>query len=273
MPERYLSPVLQTFPGIARHTASLLGVEALIYNRLWRLIVEGKLRAGAKLREDIIGDVFDISRTIVRKVLVIMEQEGIVELPSNRGAFVATPTPKEAQDAVQAARMISVHVAKKLAESGYRLTSANLERLKRHIELQAEAEKTDEFAVVRIISGEFLVLLAHVHGNKILADQFEILVSRLTLAASIYQRGERKLRISAAFESMVLEHILAHEQEQVGKAMGDLYDSIAGSFYYGSKDSEVDFRSILMGDKSAETSLFAVPLVQQRRKPAKERAD
>lgn len=92
-PKRYISEALQTFPDIAHHTAPLVGVGATIYNRLWRSIISGRLKSGTKMSEDVICKIFSVSRTIVRKVLVIMEQEGIIEQPINYGTYVATPTP------------------------------------------------------------------------------------------------------------------------------------------------------------------------------------
>jgi DNA-binding GntR family transcriptional regulator len=245
MPERYLSEALQTFPSIAHHTAPLFGVEAEIYNRLWRAIIEGKLKPETKLREDVIGETFAISRTVVRKVMFIMEQEGIVELPPNRGAYVAKPSPDDARDALEAARVISLHVVSGLAAPHHTIGPDLLERIRRHIAIQVDAESADDFARTRIISGEFLVLLVHVYGNRVLAGQFENLISRMTLAASLYQRGERLLRAGAAFQKDVLQRILDHDEKGAGVLMAGFYDAVERSFRYDSSDGEPDLRAIL----------------------------
>jgi DNA-binding GntR family transcriptional regulator len=247
MPERYLSEALQTFPGIAHHSAPLFGVEAEIYNSLWKAIVDGKLKPGTKLREDVIGETFGISRTVVRKVMFIMEQEGIVDLPPNRGAYIAMTIPDDARGILEAARVVNLHVVSELAASDREISRDNLGRLRRHIVTQAEAEATRNFARVRIISGEFLVLLVHVYGNRVLAAQFENLITRMVLAASLYQRGERQLRAGATFQNCLLEQILDHDQHGATAAMTGFYDALERSFRYDSPDDEPDLRTILGG--------------------------
>jgi DNA-binding GntR family transcriptional regulator len=245
MPERYLSEALQTFPSIAHHTAPLIGIEAQIYNRLWLAIIEAKLKPGTKLREDVICETFAISRTVVRKVLFIMEQEGIVELPPNRGAYVATPSPDDARDALEAARVISLHVVSGLSAPHHTVGQSHIERMRRHISVQAAAEAAGDFARTRILSGEFLTLLTHVYDNRILASQFENLITRMTLAASLYQRGERQLRAGAAFQSDLLDRILKHDGDGALSVMTGFYDGVSGSFKYDATDSDPDLRAIL----------------------------
>lgn len=247
MPERYLSETLQTFPGIAHHTAPLIGIEALIYNRLWKAIIEQKLRPGAKLREDVIGETFSISRTVIRKILVIMEQEGIVELPMNRGAYVASPSPQDAKEAVDAAALINVHAVSKITAPGHTIEPDHIERMKRHVALQAGAEAAGSFAEIRIISGEFLVLLVHIYGNRILAGEYENLITRMTLAASLYQRGDRQLRAGAKFQQDLTDRIVEHDQKGAVKLVTGFYEQLEASFDYNPAEDEVDLRKILTG--------------------------
>jgi len=244
MPKRYLSEALQTFPDIAHHTAPLTGVGETIYNRLWRSIISGRLKSGTKLSEDVICNIFSVSRTILRKVLVIMEQEGIVELPPNYGAYVATPTPEDAHDVVEAAKLINVYTVTQLSAPDNKIDPDHLTRIRQHIALQEAAEASGDFAPIRIISGEFHVLLVHIHGNRILAAQYENLITRLTLVAALYQRGERKLRAGAAFQRELIDRILAHDQKAAIKLVTDFYEGVESSFVLELSD-ETDIQTIL----------------------------
>jgi len=244
MPKRYFSEALQTFPDIAHHTAPLVGVGATIYNRLWRSIIGGRLKAGTKLSEDVICEIFSVSRTIVRKILVVMEQEGIIKLPLNRGAYVATPTPKDARDVVEAAKLINVYTVTQLSAPDNKIDPDHLARIRQHIALQEATEASGDFALTRIVSGEFHVLLVHIYGNSVLADQYENLITRLTLAATLYQRGERKLRAGAAFQTELLDRILAHDQKAAITMVTDFYEAVESSFVFELSD-EADIRTIL----------------------------
>ncbi|KAB2722408.1 GntR family transcriptional regulator [Brucella intermedia] len=272
MPQRYLSEALQTFPGIAHHTAPLVGTEATMYNRLWRSIIDGRLRPGVKLREDIIGETFGISRTLVRKVLVIMEQEGIVDLPVNHGAYVAHPTPEDARDALEAARLISTNAVAKLAARGKAIKRQHLMRIEQHIRAQEAIEKTGYFSLIRIYSGEFHVLLVHIDGNRILAGQYENLITRITLAATLYQREGLTLPTPADFQKRLVERILAEDADDAVSIVNDLYQSFERSFDFEPRNGEPDLRTILMDEEWFQHTK-AIELASQTERHGKRSTD
>ena len=66
-----------------------------IADQLAIAIHEHRLAPGAKLSEDEVGEVFGVSRTVVRAALQILAHDKMVDLKRNRGAFVAQPSVKE----------------------------------------------------------------------------------------------------------------------------------------------------------------------------------
>jgi DNA-binding GntR family transcriptional regulator len=70
----------------------------LICSALRSAILERILLPGMKLTEDLLGERFGASRTLVRQALERLAAEGLVELRRNRGAAVATPSLEEARD-------------------------------------------------------------------------------------------------------------------------------------------------------------------------------
>ncbi|WP_192798414.1 GntR family transcriptional regulator [Brucella intermedia] len=245
MPERYISEILHQFPGIAHHTAPLTGIEATMYNRLWRSIIDGKLRPGAKLREGAICETFGVSRTLVRKVLLIMEHEGIVHLPPNHGAYVATPSSEEARDVCEAAKLIGIYTASGLADPAQEVSKENVRRIEKMIALQEKAEEEGDFTQARRISGEFQILLAHVYGNKILAAQFENLITRLAMSMTLYQAG-RLQPPRAQWQTELLAKILNHDKEQVVALMRNFYHSIENSLQFSIGSEEPNLKAILI---------------------------
>lgn len=244
LPERYLSEALQSLPGIAHHTAPLRGVEAEMYNRLWRLIIEGKLKIGLKLREDILGESFGVSRTVVRKVLIIMEQEGIVSLPVNYGAFVATPTPEEARNVIEVGKLITVHVVSGMAAENFNISSDNLERIERHIKLQNQAESEGDFVKSRLLSGEFQLLLVHIYGNKILATQFENIITRLLMVEVAYQQY-KIFEPKTKFQEKLFACIRNHDAKAVSDAIASYWDDVDRYLHFDEAAEEMDLRSLL----------------------------
>src|SRR5690349_9968000 len=132
MQERYLSPALQGEDAISRLVAPLAGVEAEVYNDLWNAVIERKLKPGAKIEELVLSEIYGVSRTVVRKVLVIMEQEGIVSLPLNRGAYVASPSFRDAQELLEATTAMLATIVEELAMHPDRITANHVLKLVEH---------------------------------------------------------------------------------------------------------------------------------------------
>lgn len=62
------------------------------------LILTGRLRPGVKLNQDAIGEAIGVSRSPIREAIVVLGQEGIVDVTPRRGAFVAGLTPDDIID-------------------------------------------------------------------------------------------------------------------------------------------------------------------------------
>ena len=84
---------------------------------------------GDKLTEDVIGDRFGVSRTIVRTVLARLNAEGLVDMQPNKGATIAQPSLSEAQDVFETRMCLERQVLARLAE---KVTKDDIENLQRH---------------------------------------------------------------------------------------------------------------------------------------------
>src|SRR6187551_2392063 len=63
-----------------------------IRDQLRDAIIDRRLAPGTKLNEAEVGELFSVSRTVVRSALQMLSFEGLVRTERNRGAFVANPT-------------------------------------------------------------------------------------------------------------------------------------------------------------------------------------
>lgn len=248
MPKRYLSPALQGLGAISL-TAPLVGVESQIYDRLWNAILDRKVRPGTKLVEDDIGTAFNVSRTVIRKVLVILEQQGVVSLPANRGAYVAAPTPEEALEVFEASRIIARHVVTELAVDPGRLGPDERARLDAHYEMQKQAAAANDYHAMRRLVVEFHVLLALLHGNKTLASAQERLMMRGAMAITLYQEHLVLWPPHEAHRPLV-ELIYAGEVERAVAATDRLFRATEESLRLAPHDQEIDLLAILTADDS-----------------------
>ena len=69
-----------------------------IFIKLRESILRGKLKNGEKLTEQRICNEYNVSRTPVREAFRLLEQEGLITMIPNRGAFVIGVSTKDIQD-------------------------------------------------------------------------------------------------------------------------------------------------------------------------------
>ncbi len=155
-----------------------------VYAGLRRAIIEQALMPGDKLTEDVIGDRFGVSRTIVRTVLARLHAEGLVDMQPNKGATIAQPSLSEAQDVFETRMCLERQVIARLAE---KVTEEDIGSLQRHVGLETNANLHDGPAAIRL-AGEFHILLASLSGNKVLARYVDEVVSRSSLILALYSR-------------------------------------------------------------------------------------
>jgi DNA-binding GntR family transcriptional regulator len=244
MTQRHLSPALQGFPPTQIHVVPLTGTEAQMYSRLWRSILEGKLKPGTKLREEVIGETFGVSRTITRKVLQIMEQEGGVDLPLNRGAWVATPAPGDAAQVFETLRMTMNQVIAKLSDPSSVISPEHRALIAQHIETQAAVDESGDHVASHLLGTDFLVLLAAIHGNPILTELADRMLMRLSLILTLYrQYGLPPQRTE--FQRKLADAIFSHRRDEALALIEERHQLYEQSLRFDDVGEEADLAAIL----------------------------
>lgn len=135
-------------------------------------------------------EIYGVSRTLVRKVLVVMEEEGIVHLPANRGAYVAIPTRRDAEELIEFIRTWIGHVVSDMVSNPSAMPENAQNRLREHIQAEsAAAENLDSEASFRL-SLELWVLLSFIHGNRLITHALERYVLRLSMSLTVLQKHQ-----------------------------------------------------------------------------------
>lgn len=177
-------------------TSSVEGIVA----QLTEAVHEHRVRPGTKLREDEVGDIFGVSRTLVRQALHAMEHDGLVTIKRNKGAFVSKPTPKEAREVFEARALLEPSTARAAAE---RATKADIARLERHIDDEHRALDRDEAGLALKLSGEFHVAIAQIADQQTIEQFLRQLVSRSSLVIALYWRRRKALCESNAHHALL----------------------------------------------------------------------
>jgi DNA-binding GntR family transcriptional regulator len=147
-------------------------------------IVERRLMPGTKLAESRIGELFAVSRTVVRQALNQLSRDRLVTLEPARGAFVALPSIDEARQVFETRQLIEAGVVRELCA---RITPAQVAQLRAHLKAEREAvARTDIRGRTRLLA-DFHVVLARLLGNEVLAQLLADLLSRSSLISLMYQ--------------------------------------------------------------------------------------
>ncbi len=196
---------------------TLSSISVTVYRHLFDAILEQRLQPGARLTEDTLGQIYGVSRTVVRSALQRLAHEGVVELRRNRGAVVARPDVAEARQVLDARRVVELAVVERLCG---RLTAATVERLQELVRLEQDKfARSDSGGSIRV-SGEFHLALAEAAGNKPLSQFLRGLISRTSLIISQYELPGRVP--CAASEHVGLIDVLAGSDPAVAaRAMAE----------------------------------------------------
>ena len=81
-----------------------------VYDAIFRAILEGRLKAGTKLAEKPLAEIFAVSRERIRKVLQRLGAERRLEMIPNRGARVPRPTLDDVRSVYEAHRVLEAGV-------------------------------------------------------------------------------------------------------------------------------------------------------------------
>jgi DNA-binding GntR family transcriptional regulator len=236
----------------------LTGIEAQIYDRLWRLILEGALKPGIKLPEEILGQIFAVSRTVTRKVLQIMEQEGGIHLPFNRGAWVATPSPADVPAVFGALNMAMTYVISGLAAPATTISPHHRELIAQHIDTQLAADEAGDPVAADLLGTNFFVLLAAIHGNTVVTELADRMFMRQALIQRLYQRYALPPQC-AAVQRKLADAIFVHRTNDAVALFCECRRAYEHSVRPDDTGDEVDLAAILSAPLRQPPSSSAKP--------------
>ncbi|MFD7714185.1 GntR family transcriptional regulator [Streptomyces sp. NPDC059785] len=159
-------------------------------------IIEGRLEAGQDLNSVELSRRFDTSRTPVREALMLLEQEGLVEMKARRRPRVAAPSLQDIRDIYQVRRRLLAMLAGLLVE---RATDEEL------AELRAQVEHMRELADAGDVDGYFW---SHVQ----LQERMTEIAQNATL---------KQILDSLALRTLVLRHLSLTRPGRIAYSVDD----------------------------------------------------
>lgn len=163
-------------------------------------IHEHRLQPGTKLSEDEVGEIFGVSRTVVRAALQRLAHDRLVVLRRNKGAHVAQPSVKEAREVFEARALLEPRTARSAAE---RTTPADLARLRAHIDDEHAALAAGDPGRALRLSGQFHIEIARIADQETICQIITQLVARSSLIIALYWKRRNALCESHAHHALL----------------------------------------------------------------------
>lgn len=156
-----------------------------VYLEMFEAILSQRLLPGTKLTEDSLAKIFKVSRTVIRRALLRLAHDSIVDIRPNRGATVSQPSVKKAREIIQARRIIEAAIVKDVVNSASKL---DIEELRTLVSREEKRFSHDNRGGAIRISGDFHLKLASISGNDTLTDIITRLVPQTSLIISMYEK-------------------------------------------------------------------------------------
>lgn len=186
----------------------------LVHTWLRRQIIGLELAPGEPLSEAEIGSRLGVSRTPVREALILLAEEGLVEVFPQRGSFVG---PIRYEDVVSAQFVREAIECSSLEQGGALVSAGDVAELRALIVRQHEAEHAEDAAAFFDLDEEFHLRLMRACGHE----------SAWRIVASAKAQMDRARRLSLPEGGKMTGLIEQHESVVDALDLGDVAAAVA----------------------------------------------
>ena len=173
-----------------------------VFQQLKNSILAGEFENGAELREIALAKKLGVSRTPVREALRQLEQEGLVEIYPNRGAYVKGITYKDVEDIFRIRARLEGLCAEMAVSS---ITHEQLDKLDEIILLSKFYEEKKDMEHLLKMDSQFHEVLFESCGSKMLEHQLKDYHQYVQKARLRYlKRQERAKKSTQEHEEILL---------------------------------------------------------------------
>ena len=158
-------------------------IEDKIVEQIFEAVIDQRLPPGTKLLESSLCEAFTTSRMRIRRALLLLASMDVVDIVSNRGAYVASPSASQARDVFETRMAIEPNIARYAVR---RATQKDILALEKHIEKECIAHNSENRQAAIRLSGLFHVILAQIANNGVMLRMVKELITRSSLIISIF---------------------------------------------------------------------------------------
>lgn len=161
-----------------------------LYNEIMDAILDHRLSPGVKLKEDELSSIFSVSRTVVRRALLRLSHDRIVDIQPNRGATIMRPDVQKAREVLGVRRLIECEL---IREATIAADEESIKELRQCVEDERDQVRRQHVGSGLRLSGDFHIRLSLLSSNVTLRSYLKELVPQTSLIIAMYQTPHHTL--------------------------------------------------------------------------------
>ena len=196
-----------------------------VYEELREAIIELRLRPGEPLREVPLAAQLGVSKTPLREAFTRLEQEGLVETTSFKGAVVTGYSERDLREIYELRALLEGAAARAAAEG---LNDATLGELRELVARSRELRDAGDLAPLATLLGQFDVALFALVTNERIAALIDNLRAHLTRIGKLTEDIPGRVEASVEEHAAIVEAIAARDPDEADRLMRVHIQSVLG---------------------------------------------
>ncbi len=194
-----------------------------VYEEIREAIIDLRLRPGEPLREASIATQLGVSKTPIREALTRLEQEGLVETTSFKGAVVSGYSPRDLEELYELRALLEGAAVRAVADRATEETMAELgDLVARSRELRDAGQLTELAALL----GRFDLILYDQVTNRRIRALIDNLLAHLTRIGNLTEGIPGRVEASVEEHALVVEAIKTGRPEEAERLMREHISSV-----------------------------------------------
>ncbi|VVM51248.1 GntR family transcriptional regulator [Pseudomonas fluorescens] len=150
-----------------------------VYPRVFDTILEQRIAPASRFTEESLGQMFGVSRSIMRGVLEKLSHQQVIILRTHHRPRVAAPDAEQTRQTLHARRLTEITLVQLACRQPQ---ATDVQRLRELVKRQRQCLERDQRGPALRLTGEFHLALADMAGNAPLAHFLASLVPLTSLA-------------------------------------------------------------------------------------------
>jgi DNA-binding GntR family transcriptional regulator len=187
-----------------------------VYEEVRQAIIELRLQPGEPLREATMAEQLGVSKTPVREALARLEQEGLVETTSFKGAVVSGYSPRDLKEIYELRELLEGAAVRAAATTASDETLARLAGL---VTESRELRAEDDLEGLAALLGAFDLVIYEQVANERIRALIENLKAHLARIGRLTEEIPGRVKASVEEHATIVDAIAARDADAAERAM------------------------------------------------------